>query len=80
MTLYVTSHQERAFVEITPGVKTGFAVGSHVIHTNKCTINIIVISNSEYKYKHSFINFKLPIIVNVVGKTWDTGLYEYLHK
>lgn len=47
MTLYVTSKEERALVDITPDVKSEYAVGSHVIHRDNCTINIVVINNGE---------------------------------
>ena len=50
MTLYVTSEEERAFVEITPDVQSGYAVGSHVINRDNCILNVIVINNGEYKY------------------------------
>ena len=48
MTLYVTSDAERALVGTAPEQQTEFAVGSHVIHRDNCTINIIVINNGEY--------------------------------
>ena len=50
MTLYVKSDEERALVDTGPDQQTEFAVGSHVIHTDNCTINIIVINNGDYKY------------------------------
>lgn len=50
VTLYVTSDGERALLEVTPDIQTRFAVGSHTIHRDNCTINIIVINNGEYEY------------------------------
>ena len=51
LTLYVTSDEEKAQVDITPDIQTELAVGRHVIHISDCTINIIVINNGGYKYK-----------------------------
>ena len=48
-TLYVTSDGGRALVDTAPGQQTAFAVGSHVIYRDNCTINIIVINNGGYK-------------------------------
>ena len=48
MTLYVTSDEERALIEVSPSVNTSLSVGSHVINEDNCTINITVINNGEY--------------------------------
>ena len=47
MTVYVTSDMERALVEITPNIKTGLSVGSHVIYRDDCTINVRVSNKGE---------------------------------
>ena len=47
MTMYVTSDDERALVEITPNDKTEFSVGGHVIYRAGCTINVLVIKNGK---------------------------------
>ena len=52
MTLYVTSEEEKAFVEISPDAQSRYAVGSHVIKRYNCTINIMVINNGECNYKY----------------------------
>ena len=51
MKLFVTSEKERALVEVTPSVNTSFAVGTHVIYEDNCTINVIVTNNGEYDYE-----------------------------
>lgn len=51
MTLYVTSDDKRTYVEVSPGVQSGFAVGSHVLHRENCTIGITVINNGKYLCK-----------------------------
>ena len=51
MTLYVTTDEDRAFVEVTPSVNTSLAVGTHVIYEDNCTINVLVINNGEYDYE-----------------------------
>ena len=47
ITLYVTSDEEGALVEVAPSVNTSLAVGTHVIYEDNCTINVIVINNGE---------------------------------
>ena len=42
MTVYVTSDDERALVEITPDVKASLSVGRHVIYRYGCTMNVNV--------------------------------------
>jgi hypothetical protein len=49
--MFVTSNEERAFVEVTPTVNTSLAVGTHVIYEDNCTINVIVINNGECDYE-----------------------------
>ena len=51
ITLYVTSDEEGALVEVAPSVNTSLAVGTHVIYEDNCTINIKVINNGEYNYE-----------------------------
>ena len=51
MTFYVISEEEKFFVEITPQIKSGYAVGTHVVYRDNCTLNIMVINNGEYIYK-----------------------------
>jgi hypothetical protein len=61
ITLYVTSYEDRAFVEVTPSVNTSLAVGTHVIYEDNCTINVIVINNGEYDYEKFIANLSLSI-------------------
>ena len=42
MTVYVKTTHERAFVEITPDVKSELSVGTHVMYIAGCIININV--------------------------------------
>jgi hypothetical protein len=60
MTFYVTSDEEKAFVDAGPDQQIGFAVGSHVILRGNCTINITVIHNGKQQHKWFITKFKHP--------------------
>ena len=47
MTVYVTSDDERAIVEITPGDRNELSAGHHVLYRAGCTINVLAIKNGR---------------------------------
>ena len=47
MTVYVTSDDERALVEITSDERNELSVGRHVLYRAGCTINVLVIKNGK---------------------------------
>lgn len=47
ITVYVTSYEGRALVKISPDAQIELSVGSHMIHTNNCTVNTLVLINGE---------------------------------
>ena len=48
MTVYVTSVDERALVEITPDDKYELPIGRSVLHRTGCTINVNVMKNGGF--------------------------------
>ena len=45
MTVYVTSDDERALVEITPDDRNDLPIGRYVLYRAGCTINVHVMKN-----------------------------------
>ena len=48
MTVYVTSDDERALVEITPDDRNEVPIGRSVLHRAGCTINVNVVKNGGF--------------------------------
>ena len=65
MTVYVTSDDERALVEITPDVKASLSVGHHVIYKAECTINVVVIKNG------GLVNIAPIICITISNLIWN---------
>lgn len=47
MTVYVASDHEKAFVHLTADLTKELLVGSHVIHTGGCLLQVNVINNGK---------------------------------
>ena len=48
MTVYVTSDDERALVEITPDDRNELPIGRYVLYRAGCTINVNVMKNGGF--------------------------------
>ena len=48
MTVYVTSDDERALVEITPDDRNDLPIGRYVLYRAGCTINVHVMKNGGF--------------------------------
>ena len=48
MTVYVTSDDERALVEITPDDRNELPIGRYVLYRAGCTINVNVVKNGGF--------------------------------